>query len=100
VCRPLCFRKRTLSWSRSGTAFVTQPEQDFWLRGLFWSIGSIDETTLGVVNQLLDRGDTASVRIALQLIEGAPPALALTRPDFAVQALSQNCTTVRRAKPA
>ncbi len=69
--------------------FVTQPEQGFWLRELFWSIGSIDATALGVIDELLHRGDTQSVRIALQLLGGAPPELALSRPHFAVHVIEE-----------
>jgi hypothetical protein len=73
--------------------FVTQPEQGFWLRELFWSIGSIDGTALGVIDELVHRGDTESVRIALQILGGAPPELALSRPHFAVHVIEE-CTTV------
>jgi len=69
--------------------FVTQPEQEFWLRELFWSIGSIDEKTLGVIDELLHRGDTQSARIALALLGGAPPELALSRPHFAVHVIEE-----------
>jgi hypothetical protein len=69
--------------------FVTQPEQGFWLRELFWSIGSVDETTLNSIAELLHPGTTESVRIALMLIEGAPPELALARPDFAVHVIEE-----------
>jgi Domain of unknown function (DUF4062) len=70
--------------------FVTQPEQGFWLRELFWSIGSIDATTLGAIDELVHRGDTESVRIALQLLGGAPPELALSRPHFAIH-VTEEC---------
>jgi hypothetical protein len=69
--------------------FVTQPEQGFWLRGLFWSIGSVDETTLGSIDELLHPGSTESVRIAIALIDGAPPELALAEPDFAVHVIEE-----------
>jgi hypothetical protein len=69
--------------------FVTQPEQGFWLRELFWSIGSIDGTALGVIDELVHRGDTESVRIALQLLGGAPPELALSRPHFAIHVIEE-----------
>jgi hypothetical protein len=69
--------------------FVTQPEQGFWLRELFWSIGSFDATALGVIDELLHRGDSESVRIALQLLGGAPPELALSRPHFAVHVIEE-----------
>ena len=69
--------------------FVTQPEQSYWLRELFWSIASVDETTLASIDELLHPGTTESVRIALMLIEGAPPDLALTRPDFAVHVIEE-----------
>jgi len=69
--------------------FVTQPEQSFWLRELFWSIASVDETTLASIDELLHPGTTESVRIALALIEGAPPDFALTQPDFAVRVIEE-----------
>jgi len=69
--------------------FTTQPEQEYWLRELFWSIGSIDEKTLGVIDELLHRGDTQSARIALALLGGAPPELALSRPHFAVHVIEE-----------
>ncbi len=69
--------------------FVTQPEQGFWLRELFWSIGSVDATALGIIDELVHRGDTESVRIALQLLGGAPPELALTRPHFAIHVIEE-----------
>jgi uncharacterized protein DUF4062 len=69
--------------------FVTQPEQGFWLRGLFWSIGSVDETTLESIDELLHPGSTESVRIAIALIDCAPPELALARPDFAVHVIEE-----------
>jgi hypothetical protein len=68
---------------------VTQPEQAFWLRGLFWSIGSLDATALGVIDELLHRGSAESARIALQLIEGGPNELALSRPCFAVHVIEE-----------
>jgi len=70
--------------------FATQRDQAFWLRGLFWSIGSIDATSLGVIDELLHRGDTESVRIAIQLLGGAPPELALSRPHFAVHVIEES----------
>lgn len=73
--------------------FTTQPEQEFWLRELFWSIGSIDGTALGVIDELVHRGDTQSARIALALLGGAPPELALSRPHFAVHVI-QECQRV------
>jgi hypothetical protein len=69
--------------------FFTQPEQGFWLRELFWSIGSVDETTLESIDELLHPGTTESVRIAITLIGGAPPELALVRPDFAVHVIEE-----------
>jgi hypothetical protein len=73
--------------------FISQPEQGFWLRELFWAIGSIDATALGVIDELVHRGDTESVRIALQILGGAPPELALSRPHFAVH-LIEECRSV------
>jgi hypothetical protein len=69
--------------------FATQRDQAFWLRGIFWSIGSIDATTLGVIDELMHRGDKDSARDALQLIGGAPPQLSLTRPYFVVHIVEE-----------
>ena len=69
--------------------FSTQPEQEFWLRELFWSIGSIDPTALGVIDELVHRGDTQSARIALALLGGAPPELALSSPHFVVHMIEE-----------
>jgi hypothetical protein len=69
--------------------FVTQPEQGFWLRELFWSIGSVDETTLASIDVLLHPGSTESARIAITLIDGAPPELALAQPKYAVHVIDQ-----------
>jgi len=69
---------------------TTQPKQFFWLRGLFWEIGSIDATTLGVIDGLLHRDDKDFVRGALQLLEGAPPELALRHPLFAVHVIEES----------
>jgi hypothetical protein len=69
--------------------FATQPNQAFWLSGLFWSIGSIDATTFGVMDSLVHRGDKDSVRDALRLLGGAPPELALSRPHFAVHIIEE-----------
>ena len=74
---------------------TTQPKQFFWLRGLFWEIGSIDATTLGVIDGLLHRDDKDFVRGALQLLEGAPPELALSHPLFAVHVIEES----RRVDP-
>lgn len=69
--------------------FATQRDQAYWLRGLFWSIGSIDATTLGVIDELVHRGDKDSVRDALHLIGGAPPELLLSRPHFAAHIVEE-----------
>jgi hypothetical protein len=69
--------------------FFSQPGQSFWLRELFWSIASIDSTALAVIDELLDRREAESIRIALQLIESAPPEFALNQPDFAVQVIEK-----------
>jgi len=69
--------------------FFSQPGQSFWLRELFWSIASIDATALGGINELLNRGNAESIRIALQVIDGGPPEFALSQPDFAVQVMEK-----------
>jgi hypothetical protein len=69
--------------------FISQPEQAFWLRELFWSIGSIDATALGVIDEMLHRGNVESTRVAVLLLGGAPPELALSRPHFAVHVIEE-----------
>ena len=69
--------------------FATQRNQAYWLRGLFWSIGSLDATALGVIDEMVHRGDKDSVRDALQLIGGAPPELPLSRPYFAARIVEE-----------
>jgi hypothetical protein len=69
--------------------FATQPEQAYSLGELFWSIGSVDVTTLGTLDELLHQGNIGSGRIALQLLGGAPPGLALRRPQFAVHVIEE-----------
>jgi hypothetical protein len=68
---------------------VARPGQGFWLRGLFWAIGSIDSTALGVVDELVHRGEQSSAQIALQLLEGSPNELALARPFFAAHLIDE-----------
>lgn len=68
---------------------VARPGQGFWLRGLFWAIASIDSTALGVIDELVHRGEQSSAQIALQLLEGAPNELALTRPYFAAHVIDE-----------
>jgi hypothetical protein len=72
------------------TRFTTQPEQCYSLRELFWSIASVDQTTLESIDELLHPGTTESVRIALMLVEGAPPVLALDRFSFAVHVIEES----------
>jgi hypothetical protein len=69
--------------------FFSQPGQYFWLHELFWSIASLDATALAVIDGLLDRHEAESIRIALHIIEGAPPEFALSQPDFAVQVIEK-----------
>lgn len=37
----------------------------------------------------MDRGNAESIRIALQVIDGAPPEFVLSQPDFAVQVIEK-----------
>jgi hypothetical protein len=52
-------------------------------------MGSIDRMALGVIDELVHRDDTESLRIALQILGGAPPELALSRPHFAVHVIEE-----------
>jgi uncharacterized protein DUF4062 len=69
--------------------FVTQSDQRYWLRELFWAIGTVDATTLSALDELLHSGDKEKTRTALDLIEQAPPELALTRPFFAIHVIEE-----------
>jgi Domain of unknown function (DUF4062) len=67
--------------------FVRQPRQGYWFRELFWDIGTVDATTLSVIDELLHSGESEKMRAAIELTSGAPSELALTRPYFAVHLL-------------
>ena len=67
--------------------FVSQPDQRYWLRELFWDIGTVDATALSAIDELLHSGNSEKMRSALELTSGAPSELALTRPYFAVHLL-------------
>jgi len=67
--------------------YVAQPELQYWLEKIFWDIGTIDATTLSSIDDLLHTGDKEKVRAAVNLINGAPTGLALSRPYFAVHVL-------------
>jgi hypothetical protein len=69
--------------------FVSLTQQRYWLRELFWSIGTLDIPTLGAIDELLHSGDAEQLRAAIGLIEGAPPELALIRPAFAVHVVEE-----------
>lgn len=69
--------------------FVTRPRQSYWLRELFWSVGTLDATTLGAIDELLHSGDADQVTAAIGLLGGAPPGLALNHPWFAVQVIEE-----------
>ena len=69
---------------------TAHPDQSFWLKELFWSMGSIDGATLGVIDELLHNHDPNSTQMALVLLEGAPSGLALSRPHFAVHVIDES----------
>jgi hypothetical protein len=69
--------------------FITQPGQGYWLRELYWEIGTVDATTLGALDELLHSGDREKARAAIDLLGGAPPQLALTRPAFAIHMIGE-----------
>jgi hypothetical protein len=69
--------------------FVSQPHQQYWLRELFWSIGTLDSTTLEAIDELLHSGNDERLRAAIGLLAGAPPELALSRPSFAVHVIQE-----------
>jgi len=63
--------------------FTSRAEQRYWLRELFWGIAAVDAPTLTALDELLHSQEPDKVRAALDLIGGAPPELALSRPWFA-----------------
>jgi hypothetical protein len=67
--------------------YVAQPELRYWLEQIFWDIGTTDATTLSSIDDLLHSGDKETLRAAIDLINGAPTGLALSRPYFAVHVL-------------
>jgi len=69
--------------------FMSQPELGYWLRELFWDIGTVDATTLGALDELLHGDDKEKSRAAVDLIGGAPPGLALDRPCFAIHMIEE-----------
>lgn len=69
--------------------FVSQPNQRYWLRELFWSIGTLDNTTLGAIDELLHSGHNEGLKAAIGLLAGAPPELALSHPAFAVHVIEE-----------
>ena len=69
--------------------FISQPDQGYWLRELFWSIGTVDTTTLGAIDELLHSDDRERLRAAIELLGGAPSELALIRPRFAVHMIEE-----------
>lgn len=69
--------------------FTSRAEQRYWLRELFWGIAAVDAPTLTALDELLHSHDPDKLRAALDLIGGAPPELALSRPWFAVHVIEQ-----------
>ena len=69
--------------------FVSLPQQRYWLRELFWSIGTQDSTTLSAIDDLLHSGDAEQIKAAIGLLEGAPAELALNRPMFAAHVVEE-----------
>lgn len=67
--------------------FISQPDQGYWLRELFWAIGTADTTTLSVLDELLHSADKEKTRAAIDLIAEAPHEFALTRPYFAIHVI-------------
>ena len=70
--------------------FIRQPEQRYWLRELFWSVGTVDATTFGAIDELVHLGDREHALIAIELFGGGPPGIALSHPYFAIH-LIQEC---------
>jgi hypothetical protein len=69
--------------------FVSMPEQRYWLRELFWSIGTQDSATLSAIDDLLHSGDAEQIKAAIGLVEGAPAELALNCPMFAAHMIEE-----------
>jgi hypothetical protein len=69
--------------------FVSLPQQRYWLRELFWSIGTQDSTTLSAIDDLLHSDDAEQTKAAIGLLEGAPAELALNCPMFAAHVVDE-----------
>jgi hypothetical protein len=69
--------------------FTSQSEQRYWLRELFWAIAAVDTPTLAALDELFHSDDKEQVRAAVDLVGGAPPELALSRPWFALHMIEQ-----------
>ena len=61
--------------------------QRFWLQNLFWSIGTLDDTTLHCLDEWLHSGDPNRVEAILSLAGKGPANIALSKPVFAVHAI-------------
>ena len=70
--------------------FVSQSDHRYWLRELFWAIGTIDKTTLCVLDELLHSDDRGTASAAADLLAEAPRELAFARPHFAIHVI-ENC---------
>lgn len=69
--------------------FISQPDQEYWLRELFWAIGTVDTTTLSALDELLHADDEKKVRAAIDLIGSAPPGFALSCPYFTIHVIEE-----------
>jgi hypothetical protein len=67
--------------------FINQSDQGYWLRELFWAIGTIDTATLCVLDEFLHSDDKEKTCAAVDLIAEAPPEFALARPYFAIHVI-------------
>jgi hypothetical protein len=70
--------------------FISQPNQGYWLRELFWAVGTTDTTTLGVLDELLHSNDKMKTSAAVDLIGGAPAEFALACPFFAIHVIEES----------
>jgi hypothetical protein len=72
-----------------------QTSQRYWLRELFWSIGTLDVTTLAAVDELIHSDKTEEVQAAIELLGSCPQELALSHPFFTIHVIDA-CACLRR----
>jgi hypothetical protein len=66
---------------------VDDSMQLFWLSNLFWSVATLDETTLHCLDEWLHSPDLQKVQAVLHLAGEGPREIAFSKPYFAIHAI-------------